>query len=452
MLLGVQGQRSQGVATLSTTEQDGVVRAATIREYEQGLLAFLFNLNHNSGDLARLHMIAEPSHFYSIFYGDVWATMHRLSIEHDGDSWANPMLVAEALCQRPVTPTRLWKLSESITDLLTVCDTNTAFSMSDAVQYAMLIRDDSQQRTVKAAMHQAMQAQNREDFHNALDDLRLRMADTKRPITGDIKTVWESLEVWKDECVRAKSGTAVNTGWPTIDRAFGMLRGGEVIIAAARAGVGKTWAGGSMALHNAERGLRTLVCTMEMTASEIAERVASQTMAISPRDMRLQHEAFDINAAREQLVHLDNLRIYDLPLTLSQIPMVIKQCQGNGFDPDLIVVDYLGLIKWEGNKGAFQYERASENARQLKTIAKQVYKPILALSQLNRDAGDGYDEPSLDMLRDSGAIEEAADRVLLLWKRAGSVMMKIAKNRHGDDTARCMLRYTNGMRLEELRA
>lgn len=189
-----------------------------------------------------------------------------------------------------------------------------------------------------------------------------------------------------------------------------------------------------------------------MTTSEIAERVAAQTMAMAPRDMRLQHEKFDIADAREQLVHLDNIRIFDQPLTLTQIPQIVKQAQANDFDPDLVIIDYLGLLAWEGNKGAMQYERASENARKLKGIAKQIMKPILALSQLNRDAGDGYDEPRLDMLRDSGAIEEAADRVILLWKRGGSVMMKVAKNRHGREGDIVMLNYTDGMRLVEITA
>jgi replicative DNA helicase len=437
---------------VSIAEREAIVRAHAITEYEQSLLNFIFNLHHNKENFARLCMIAQPGHFYSLFHGDVWATMQRVSSETDDDAWANPLWVVESLCDQPIVATRRWKLSEAIQDILIVCDKGEVYNMQDAVRFAMLIRDDAQQRVVKASMHQAMHATNRDDFHNALDDLRVRIADTKRPITGDIKTVWESLEIWKQECAKAKSGAAVTTGWPTIDKAFGLLRGGEVIIAGARAGVGKTWAGSSIALHNAERGQRSLLCSMEMTAPEIAERVAAQTMSVSPRDMRIQHESLNINDAREQLVHLDNIRIYDLPLSLNQIPMVIKQCQSNGFDPDIVIVDYLGLLKWEGNKNAMSYERASENARALKTIAKQVYKPILALAQLSREAGDGYEEPHLDMLRDSGAIEEAADRVLLLWKERGSVMMKVAKNRHGKEGVRAMLRYTEGLRLEELHA
>lgn len=434
-----------------TNEQDAIVQAHSIKTYEQSLLSFLFNLHHNKANFARLCMIAEPGHFYSLFHGDVWATMQRVAADAEGDEWANPLWVVESLCDNPVVASRRWKRSEAIQDILIVCDGGEVYNMPDAVRFAMLIRDDAQQRVVKASMFTAMHATNRDDFHNALDDLRVRIADTKRPITGDVKTVWESLELWKEDCAKAKSGAAVTTGWPTIDRNFGVIRGGEVIIAGARAGVGKTWCGTSMALSNAEHGINSLVCTMEMTAPEIAERVASQVMSISPRNMRLQHELLNISDVRENLVHLDHIRIYDLPLSLNQIPMVIKQCQSNGFDPDLLIVDYLGLLRWEGHKNAMSYERASENARQLKTIAKQIYKPILALAQLSREAGDGYEEPHLDMLRDSGAIEEAADRVLLLWKDRGSVMMKIAKNRHGETGARTMLSYTEGLRLEETR-
>jgi len=188
---------------------------------------------------------------------------------------------------------------------------------------------------------------------------------------------------------------------------------------------------------------------MEMTVSEMAERMAAQSLAMAPRDMRLSHENLKVSDAREHLPHLDNIRIYDKPLSVNQIGAAVKSCQAGGFDPDLVIVDYMGLIQWEGNKAAFQYERSSEIARNLKVQAKNIGKIVLCLAQLNREAGDGYSEPTMDMLRDSGAIEEAADRVILLWKKHHHVLTKIAKNRHGRDGDIVPLHYTNGMLLQE---
>lgn len=431
-------------------EEELIHRQHAFIKIENEFLSYFFNRSHRKEELARLCMVVEPGFFYSAFNGDCWSTMARLAVERDTVEWCNPLIVAEYLTDNPVAPTRVYALSDAVTRILNTAEADAAITLPEAHRLATLIRDEHQQRTVRGSMTRVMNATSREDFHNSLADLRARIEDCQRADTGDIKTVWQGLETWKAECEAAKSGAAINTGWPTIDRAFGLIRGGEVVICAARAGVGKTWGGSSMAVHNAERGRKTLFCTMEMTTSEMAERIVAQSMVMAPRDMRLSHDNLKVPDAREHLPHLDNIRIYDLPLSIGGLSTVVKQAQASGFDPDLIVIDYMGLIVWEGNKNSIQYERASEIARQLKTQAKRIGKAVFCLAQLSREAGDGYDEPRLDMIRDSGAIEEAADRVLLMWKNAGSVMVKVAKNRHGPEGAQAMLRYNDGLRLDEI--
>jgi replicative DNA helicase len=423
-----------------------------VTAHEESLLCYFFMLNHKVEDFARFCIVVEPGMFYSSFHADVWSTMLRMASDRNTNEWANYLIVAEELAAKPISVQRQWSMSDAIDRLIDISEAEPPYSLAEAHRIAIIVRDHAQQRIVKQAMMTVFHSTSLDQFHNALDDLRLRLNDVQRPITGDVRTVWDGLESWKVECERAQGGAAVNTGWPTIDRAFGLIRGGEVVICAARAGVGKSWGGTSIAVHNATFGRRTLMCTLEMTASEMTERIVSTSLNMAPRDMRLSHENLKVNDAREHLPHLDNIRIYDKAMTIGQIPSVVKQAQIGGFDPDLVIVDYMGLFGWEGNKNALQYERSSEIARSLKTQAKRMGKAVLCLAQLSRQAGDGFEEPRLDMLRDSGAIEEAADRVLLMWKRNGKVCIKVAKNRHGEEGACAILAYTKGLKLEELRA
>lgn len=433
-----------------------MVTAGELQAHEESFIAYFLLHSLKREDLTRVAAIVRPSDFYSTFHADVWQTMLNMSDvsedDPDGTSWNNYLLVAERLCNSPIDSRfRNWNLSEVIARLSTMCElrlTDFYTSMAQVHTAATMIRNEAQQRVLRSAMMSALDATTDDDFHNCVDDLRARMQTYTRK-TRSVSTVWDNLERWKGECERAEDGRAVNIGWPTIDRAFGLIRGGEVVILAARAGVGKTWGLASIALHNALMERNTLICSLEQPGSEMAERIVAQSLNITPRDMRVSHGNLNVADAREHMPHLDHMLIYDEPISVHQIEAVVKKCMIDGFTPDMVCIDFLQLLKWDG-KPTTIYQQASETARELKFVAKRIGVPIIVLSQLSREAGDGYEEPSMDMLRDSGAIEEAADRIMLMWKQqTGGVYVKIGKNRHGVDRASCLLRYSNGMRMEE---
>jgi len=122
----------------------------------------------------------------------------------------------------------------------------------------------------------------------------------------------------------------------------------------------------------------------------------------------------------------------------------------------------MGLLAWDGSPGASTYQRASDNARQLKEIAREQNVVILAASQLSRAAGTGSSKPGLDALRDSGVLEEAADRILGMWRDSpiqeegaeeqseGDILVSVLKNRHGRASGKDFpLRFDEAMRLVE---
>jgi hypothetical protein len=122
-------------------------------------------------------------------------------------------------------------------------------------------------------------------------------------------------------------------------------------------------------------------------------------------------------------------------------------------EPGLVVVDYLGLMAWEGHDSARAYERASMRALQVKAFAKRRRVILLAACQVGRAGGGaGASRPSIDDLRDSGVIEETADRVLMFWRDSDDdqgLVVEVQKNRRGYLGHQQRLVFGPGRRLRE---
>jgi hypothetical protein len=117
-----------------------------------------------------------------------------------------------------------------------------------------------------------------------------------------------------------------------------------------------------------------------------------------------------------------------------------------GIDPAVVCVDYLGLLKWDGAASASTYERVSETVRSLKGIARQERVVLMNAVQLNRNAASGGTRPTMDMIRDSGAIEEASDRIIALWAPAREPGLNPDKARELRDVVKaCLLKNRKGM-------
>lgn len=281
-------------------------------------------------------------------------------------------------------------------------------------------------------------------------------ADKYRAITSA-----EAHEAWLNELNRPVEG-AVRTGWAQIDSLLGRPIGvGEVCVIAARTGVGKTW----ILQHIVHRKLKAdkaaavLFMTMEMPEHEMAHRVAAQVLMMSPAAVEERAKEGLVKSG-EAFVQIDapelrRLAYYPRPNTpVDDIAKIIEA--NDDLHPSIVVVDYMGLLG--GGRGQGTYDRASQNARDLKELAKGYNVTVLAAVQLSRGGGrDGAYEPQLDALRDSGVIEEAADRVLMFWRESESenlsnvrIFAKVAKNRHGLIGGRVMLRFNDWLELIEV--
>lgn len=232
----------------------------------------------------------------------------------------------------------------------------------------------------------------------------------------------------------------VETGISDLDRILGggLIREGLYILAA-RPGCGKTTLAAALAERMLERGRRVLFVSLEMSRKQLmARRVAADVgRATAAQILRGELSEEERKAVGESLVKLAKRPLFfnrRSSLNTSEIQFLAKQNRA-----DVVIIDYLGLMRHEAGKSL--YERVTGTSNQLKRMARGLETPVICLAQLNREVeGRQNQEPRLSDLRDSGAIEQDADGVLLIHRPAiedadeyGPTPMEVtvAKNRHG---------------------
>ncbi len=240
-----------------------------------------------------------------------------------------------------------------------------------------------------------------------------------------------------DERARREDGLGgLATGLLDIDQLTGGLNDGEVTILAARTSVGKT----SLALQIARNAavasnFPTLFVSLEMSESELVQRVLCGVAKVDGRKLRIGKPSKDdgeqlLKARR--LVSQAPLYIDDRPqqrmMRIAATARRLKRQDGLR----LLVVDYLQLVEPEDRR-APRNEQVSQVSRRLKSLAKDLNIPVLALAQLSR-AAEEKDKPKLYHLRESGSLEQDADVVLLMHRNEENqevIEVDVAKNRNG---------------------
>lgn len=250
--------------------------------------------------------------------------------------------------------------------------------------------------------------------------------------------------------------TFVPTPWPSLNAAIGGLRPGCVYVIAARPGVGKTVIAAQMAVALAEHGT-VAFSSLEMSDVELVHRMMSERLDIpvgSLKDARMR--PVDWDAVAQKRDRMDELRIAIDDRAEVRPEHIREFARSVGRSGPLagVVVDYLQLM--ESPKGSDNREQAvAAFSRQMKIMAKSLHVPVILLAQLNRGVetrADGI--PRVSDLRESGAVEQDADAILLLRREGESpnelLVMGLGKNRHGE-TGEIELGWNGAMsRAQEL--
>jgi replicative DNA helicase len=243
---------------------------------------------------------------------------------------------------------------------------------------------------------------------------------------------------------RGGSMTGVPTGFADLDQLTNGLHPGQLVIIAARPGLGKSTMGLDIARScSVKNGMASVIFSLEMTKTEITMRLLSAEARVPLHHMRagtMTDDDWARLARRMGEVADAPLFIDDSPnLTMMEIRAKARRLKQR-HNLKLVVVDYLQLM--QGNKKAeSRQQEVSELSRSLKLLAKELECPVIAMSQLNRGPEQRQDKkPMLSDLRESGSIEQDADMVVLLHRedayekespRAGEADFIVAKHRNG---------------------
>jgi replicative DNA helicase len=223
--------------------------------------------------------------------------------------------------------------------------------------------------------------------------------------------------------------------WRELDTIIGGFRPGALYIVGARPGEGKTLVGVQIAMSLARRG-HVAFSTLEMRAEEITKRILSAELGIQLR--RINDST--LSQAEWGRIGRERSRVESLPIAVddsttstpteirAHARMVSQQGKLVG-----IVVDYIQLMTARSTgESDNRQQQVAEFSRALKLMAKALHVPVIALSQLNRGLEGRADKsPKISDLRESGAIEQDADVVMLLSREGSDYFIGVAKNRHG---------------------
>ena len=237
----------------------------------------------------------------------------------------------------------------------------------------------------------------------------------------------------------------LTSGLLTLDELTGGWQPGNLIVLAARPGMGKSSAALNFATHAAfHENAPVLFCSLEMSTSETVQRYLSTETHISTDRLRRGNVGDrDWPKLIEAGARADNarLRLLDDPAaTPTQLRAQARAISAREGGLGLVVVDYLQLMRPDHASGN-RVEDVSSLSRALKLLAMELHCPVIALSQLSRAVEQRTDKrPLLADLRESGSIEADADIVLMLYRddyyddespRAGEIDILVRKNRHG---------------------
>ena len=388
---------------------------------------------------------------------DFYLPRHQLIFEsivssYNGRQATDPIAVSEELSRAG----RLQDAGgyEQLLDLMECVVTAAA-----VVYHAEIVREKSiQRRLLETCLDVARRAYDNElAAKDLLDEAERQIFEISRLDKASeavsISTVLQSTFERIDR-LREREGrlTGLGTDYYDLDDMTGGLQAGELIVVAARPSMGKT----SFALNLTERvaghGSSVAFFSLEMSNQQVIQNMLCCRAQIDGQALRKgritdqQYKRLQDEAARlyETPIYVD-----DTPgITITQLRAKCRRLkQKHGIQ--MVVVDYLQLMTAGGRVESRQQE-ISAISRGLKGIARELSVPVIALSQLNRDVENRDDHrPRMSDLRESGAIEQDADVIVLLHRdeyykpteqNAGLAQIIIAKQRNGP-TGEVVLRF-----------
>ena len=317
-------------------------------------------------------------------------------------------------------------------------------------EYAAIVRDKSMLRAIAIAAGEiqtmAFSGAGSAAEIAELAEQKIYAVRQGREIKGlaPIKSIIMDLYAQLDERSRSDSDIpGLTTGFRDLDVALTGLNKSDLILVAARPGMGKTAFALNIALNAAKAsGKAVAVFQLEMSKDQLAARFLASEALLDSQKLKtgnLNQDDWIKIARATSVLAKTHLFVDDNPaITVAEIK---AKCRRLGDSLGLIVIDYIQLMQTGGRRSENRVQEVAEISRGLKIMAKELNVPVVCLSQLSRAAEQRADKrPMLSDLRESGAIEQDADIVMFIYrddyydaesddKNVAEIIL--AKNRHG---------------------
>ena len=268
---------------------------------------------------------------------------------------------------------------------------------------------------------------NVKDLGDFLFNAQKEIADVSQGLkTSEFKTIQDVLTKTQSDLEKLASSKSDITGIPTgfydLDKITSGFHPHQMIVIAARPGMGKTAFALNMATNIAIQSKKSVaIFNMEMGAEQLVTRMLSSVGQLEGSKLKtgnLEHN--DWKKINEAVSRLSDTKLFiddNAGQTVADIRAKCRRLKNSPSGLDIVIIDYLTLIQSAGKSSSYGQNRqqeVSDISRALKTMAMELEIPVIALSQLSRGIEQRKDKPVLSDLRESGAIEQDADMVAFI--------------------------------------
>ena len=406
-------------------------------EAERALIGGIF---YNEDIFDEVRDIVKPEDFYKVEYTTIFKVMEELYSESKG---IDPILINDEL--------KKLKNREELMEALNEIVENVVGSYN-LIEYANSIKQKAMLRRLGNIGTKITESAYKDDraAEDIVDEAEAMVLNLSNKILKNsivnmkMAGVEETRRLDRITSNRGKT-LGIPTGFVDLDRMTSGLNNSDLIILAARPAMGKTAFALNLVLNAAKEKKAVLVFSLEMGADQLYRRLLCMEAGIEQEKLKngyLDDEDWNKYTLGTSTLANTEIFVADLPNTnILEIRSYARKMKSRG-QLDLIVVDYLQLINggMKTNEESRQQE-ISNISRALKSLARELDIPIVALSQLSRAVEGRMDKrPMLSDLRESGAIEQDADIVAFLYREdyyipntenKGITELIIAKHRSG---------------------
>jgi len=353
------------------------------------------------------------------------------------------MLIAKGLLANPITLKNYFENNEGLKELggqeYLINITKFSTSAKQAIDYANIVHEMHVRRELikisesvlnDASSNNEITSSGEEMIQNAeksLFDLAER-GHFNRSFLKFESALKQTIEMARSAYQSEEGIVGVPTGLTDLDSRLGGLHKQDLIIIAGRPSMGKTALATNIAFHAAKniekKSSKSTVAffSLEMSSEQLSTRILSEQSRIKSNDIRRGRVS---ESEFEKFIETSK-NIFDLPLYIDETPAITIAAISNRsrrikrlFGLELVVVDYIQLMRSSGKKEYNRVQEISEITQGLKALAKELDVPVLALSQLSRQVEQRDNKkPQLSDLRESGSIEQDADVVMFVYREA----------------------------------